>query len=110
MAAAGARKHVHHRQWPDHGEADMTASSYVPEAASVKPPAPWTRAYWPAALAVALAAFIFAPAHWRGAVLAAGAALILAPEITVLILHRPQDTFSDWTWGVLDVTRHQPLG
>jgi hypothetical protein len=48
--------------------------------------------------------------EWRGPLLAIGAALILVPEISVILLHRDQDTFSDWTWGVLDVTRNQGIG
>ena len=74
--------------------------------------APWTRKYWPAALIVAvfgwLAVDLCAP-QWRGPALAIAAALILVPEITVLLMHRSQDTFSDWVWHVLHVTRHQPL-
>ena len=69
----------------------------------------WTLAYWPAALALSVLGFIFTPAHWRGEVLAAGAVLILVPEITVLVMRRPQDTFSDWVWHVLGVTTKQPL-
>jgi len=72
-------------------------------------PARWTKIYWPIALGLSLLGFIFVPLGWRGAALSIGAALILVPEITVMILHRPQDTFSDWMWSVLDVTRAQPV-
>lgn len=72
-------------------------------------PASWTRIYWPVALALAVAGFVATPTAYRGYALAAGTALIVIPEITVLVLHRPQDTFSDWAWHVLDVTRHQNL-
>ena len=84
-----------------------------PESIARKNPAPWTRVYWPAALAIAVAGFLLIdsldPAR-RGPALALGAALILVPEITVLLLRRDRDTFSDWVWGVLDVTRNQPMG
>lgn len=72
-------------------------------------PASWTKIYWPVALGLAVAAFVAAPTAYRGYALAAGAALIIIPEITVLVLRRPQDTFSDWAWRALDVTRHQHL-
>lgn len=78
-----------------------------------KNPASWTKVYWPTALAIGVLGFMAADIwkpEWRGAALAIGAALILIPEITVIALHRSQDTFSDWTWGVLDVTRNQGFG
>jgi hypothetical protein len=85
----------------------MAADISTPGAAA------WTRWYWPSALALGvfgwLAVDLWAPQH-RGVALAIAAALILVPEITVIMLHRSQDTFSDWTWHVLHVTRNQPLG
>lgn len=75
-------------------------------------PASWTHWYWPTALVVSLMMFFgaqFFQPSLRGDALIAGMVLILIPEITVVLLHRWQDTFSDWVWNTVHVARNQPV-
>lgn len=80
----------------------MTASTPAPAAA------PWTRFYWPAALAVSVVALIALPDR-KGPVILAGAVLLGLPEAYFLIRRQWSSTLSDWFWRVLHVTRHQPV-
>lgn len=76
------------------------------------PPASWTHFYWPAALLASVAGFTVSVVLHRGNAawaLWAGVALLGAPEVTVAILRRWQDTFSVWVWNTLRITQGQPI-
>lgn len=82
----------------------MTAPAHAAPAAA----APWTRVYWPAAVAVAVAALIALPGRTT-AVAVGGALLLGVPELWFLARRQYASTLSDWTWHVLHVTRTQPV-
>lgn len=75
-------------------------------------PAPWTRVYWPLSVTASVLGYVLvdllAP-QYRGYALTASAVILLVPELYSIITRHDENTLSDWTWRVLDVTRNQPV-
>lgn len=69
----------------------------------------WARVYWPAALAVCVAALALLPYRYTGYVLGGGSGVLGVPELIALACRRNYDTLSDWFWRVLHVTQTQQI-
>lgn len=67
-------------------------------------PMGWTRIWWPAMLAVCVAAFITGTfLGFAGWALTAGIILIGGPEVWFLAHHQWADTLSDWWWRTFHI-------